>query len=197
MPQTYKGTQIPAYGDTADAPAAFTDMVDGGGTVGMCTSGTRPANPVYGHTIFNTSVGYHEFWNGSAWTKLDTPIAAHPKMYGINWVASGLGIPAITDTRQFLIQTGRHTGVANGGSYLTVTFPNAFPNGTLGVYAQGLHTATGGPCFCSVSTAGLGGAPTRFGFVVQIWRVTGEGYSYSIQNLIDTQASLDYIAIGW
>jgi hypothetical protein len=42
-----------------------------GQRVGVWTTATRPANPVAKATIgYNTSLGFHEYWTGSAWSAL-------------------------------------------------------------------------------------------------------------------------------
>ena len=42
-----------------------------GQRVGIWTTATRPANPTAKATIgFNTTLGYHEYWTGSAWSSL-------------------------------------------------------------------------------------------------------------------------------
>ena len=193
MPQTYKGTQIPAYGDTADGPAAFIDMVDGGGTVGICTSGTRPANPVYGHTIFNTSVGYHEFWNGSAWTRLDIPNAPHLKMHAINWVASGEAIPAITDSRQFLVQAGRTVATCDAASYFYINFPTAFPNGCINVMATGRHDGGG----VHIINTSVNRTFNRSSAGMAAMKIIGNPGTYGIDNCIGDQVTVDWVAVGW
>jgi hypothetical protein len=70
MPQTYKGASIPAYSDTADGPLAFRTLVDGGSVVSRVASSAKPAAPVEGHVIWNTTDKRFEYWNGSAWTVL-------------------------------------------------------------------------------------------------------------------------------
>lgn len=70
MPQTYKGASIPAYADTADAPLAFRNLIDNGSVVSRVASGQKPATPVEGHLIWNTTDKRYEYWNGTAWVTL-------------------------------------------------------------------------------------------------------------------------------
>jgi hypothetical protein len=39
--------------------------------LGTVTTGTRPASPAVGTWVFNTTVGYIQCWNGSAWFSLN------------------------------------------------------------------------------------------------------------------------------
>jgi hypothetical protein len=42
-----------------------------GQRVGIWTTATRPSNPVANATVgYNTTLGFHEYWTGSAWTSL-------------------------------------------------------------------------------------------------------------------------------
>lgn len=88
MPQTYKGVSIPAYSDTADGPAAFRNLIDGGGAISRVASGQKPAAPVEGQVIWNTTDKRFEYWNGSAWTALHRGDGG-PRGYITESVASG------------------------------------------------------------------------------------------------------------
>lgn len=70
MPQTYKGASIPAYSDVSDGVVAFRNLVDGGGAISRVSSGQKPAAPVEGHVIWNTTDKRYEYWNGTAWANL-------------------------------------------------------------------------------------------------------------------------------
>ena len=39
--------------------------------LGTVTTGTRPATPSTGTLVFNTTVGFIQCWNGSAWFSLN------------------------------------------------------------------------------------------------------------------------------
>lgn len=78
MPATHKGVTIPAPSDTADAPQAFKNFIDGGGAISRVASAAKPASPVEGQIIYNLTDRRFEHWNGSAWVGLLVP---KPKDY--------------------------------------------------------------------------------------------------------------------
>lgn len=70
--------------------------------VGIWTTANRPASPLTNQTLgYNTTLSYHEFWNGSAWVQLAPPVdltTVIPKSVlttaGDLIVASGASTPA-------------------------------------------------------------------------------------------------------
>lgn len=46
------------------------------GGVFLCTSGTRPANPTEGFTVYETDTNVYSYWDGSAWVTVLDPAAS-------------------------------------------------------------------------------------------------------------------------
>lgn len=65
MPQAYKGVNIPALSDAADAPQAFRNLVDSGGTI---VRGSSVAGPVAGMIRWNSP--NFEYYSGTQWLPL-------------------------------------------------------------------------------------------------------------------------------
>ena len=112
MPQTYKGVSIPAYSDTADAPTAFRNLIDGGSAISRVASGQKPAAPVEGQMIWNTTDKRYEYWNGSAWTVLARGDGG-PRGFVQEFTATGGGTIANAagwQTASLVTVTGMSTG---------------------------------------------------------------------------------------
>lgn len=84
-----------------------------GSRIGIWTSATRPTSPVAQLTIgYNTTTGYHEVWNGSAWAIYGNPV----------WTTAGRpAVPALGQTgfnsTLLALETWNGTAwVAAGGS---------------------------------------------------------------------------------
>jgi len=93
----------------------------------VCTSGTRPASPVNGMTIYETDTGRYITWNGSAWSRV---------IGGTNWRY------AAYSTATLAIPSGTWTTV--GGYSTAFTGMAGTESGTTGIasYALGVVTAT-------------------------------------------------------
>lgn len=92
-----------------------------------CTSGTRPASPVNGMTIYETDTGRYITWNGSAWSRV---------IGGTSWRW------AAYSTATLAIPSGTWTTVS--GYSTAFTGMAGIESGTTGIasYGLGIITAT-------------------------------------------------------
>ena len=141
-------------------------------TQSIVTTATRPASPITGQAIYDTTVGAAFYWNGSAWTPQD-----HTRLSGVSSALVGAA-PSVTSGTRWLIQAGTVVGTMNGFGVITLTFPVPFPNGLLTVLTNNgdntgvTHTFTFGATTSTVFVA-FGGGP------------------------VSGPARCNYIAIGW
>ncbi len=80
MSQNYKGRQIPAYTDPADAPTAFAEFVDSGPIPRFTDADNRDGflpSPVAGMVCYITSLGRFQHFDGAQWVTLGSPIDAN------------------------------------------------------------------------------------------------------------------------
>lgn len=133
-----------------------------GGPVSVVTSGTRPANPYTGQTIHETDTGLYKYWNGSNWVT-----TINMKFFGANAALAG-SPPAIdTGSVQFKLQAGTTVDTTSASGLMTLTFPNAFPNGLItcvvcqgGNTVQDLIFATTGGSASSITIVAIHGNNT-------------------------------------
>lgn len=179
MPQTYKGVSIPAYSDTADAPTAFRNLIDGGSAISRVASGQKPAAPVEGQMIWNTTDKRYEYWNGSAWTVLARGDGG-PRGYITESSISGSLLIAVSGGFTTMLEvtltglsvgrrikfSGHLTAACAGTADPQIAAVVILPNGGLTAYSEFGSAGTG---FFRVSTAHTG-----------TWVTTGASQTFRI-----------------
>lgn len=116
------------------------------GGVFLCTSGTRPANPTEGFTVYETDTNVYSYWDGSAWVTVLDPAAA--RVYAVKGTATQTNNSNVT----LVDITGLSFAVASG-----VMYHFKF----MGLY-QSAATATG------ISFTFSGPATTYIGWNMQV-----------------------------
>lgn len=140
-------------------------------TQSIVTTATRPASPVTGQAIYDTTVGAAFTWSGSSWVPAD-----HLRMLNTSSALVGTA-PSVSGSTRWLMQAGSVVGTTNIYGVYAVTFPTAFPNGVLSVVTNNGDNT--GPSSTWV-----------FGATTSLFYVTFPGYA-------SVPARCNYFAIGW
>lgn len=140
-------------------------------SVSVVTTATRPASPINGQSIYDTTVGAMFTWSGSAWVPSD-----HLRL--LNTASALVGTaPSVSGSTRWLMQAGSVVGTTSIYGVYLVTFPTAFPNGVLTV----------------VTNNGDNTGPTstwNYGATTSGFYVVFPGYA-------SVPARANYFAIGW
>jgi len=128
-----------------------------GNRVGIWTTATRPANPTAYQTLgYNTTIGSHESWNGTAWVGFFDPISTEGDLVVGDGTgqASRLGVGADDQVLTVVSGVPAWAGGGAGGNYYNIT-----AGGTYTVdLAAGLYgyVSTGAVTVGGVSLNGVG-----------------------------------------
>ena len=139
-------------------------------TVSTVTTAGRPASPVTGQPIHDTSIGVPFYWSGSQWVPTD-----HARIRAISSVLAGS--PPTTATTRFQIQAGTNVVAINAFQVGSVSFPAAFSSGVVTL------------------TATVGDALGAADLVVD--DVTTSGFNVVMAGASSTNQRVNWIAIGW
>jgi hypothetical protein len=139
----------------------FKDSPTGSAQIPSGTTAQRPVSPISGSTRFNSTLGYMEIWNGTAWANYDSADKLP--------LAGGTMIGAITALRETKVAMGANNIELASGNVFTKTIAGATTLTVSGWLASGnsnsfiLELTNGGSAvvtwFSGVKWAG-GTAPT-------------------------------------
>jgi hypothetical protein len=93
-----------------------------GSRFGVWSTAGRPASPITGRSGYNITLGYPEYWNGSAWNNFSTTPSS---------ISSAIVTTAVSDkSANYTIASGdKNTFIRSTGSAITITLANVLAAG--------------------------------------------------------------------